>query len=169
MPIQSRQAISCLFLMAVPSSGNFGRSKAQSGLKAGRSRWGGPHAAAHIAGMTSANLPSAETSSKPVLMMQRLKRFLMGSSLVIVPVAITAVLFGSVYAIYASTMTSAENALQSSISMSEDQLFDAGLDELNTMRSRIESFNENGGGTPAVNERELDRIDAVVLEIIDAQ
>lgn len=128
-----------------------------------------PHAAAHIAGMTSANLPSAETSSKPVLMMQRLKRFLMGSSLVIVPVAITAVLFGSVYAIYASTMTSAENALQSSISMSEDQLFDAGLDELNTMRSRIESFNENGGGTPAVNERELDRIDAVVLEIIDAQ
>lgn len=128
-----------------------------------------PPFAAHIVAMTSNMTPSAKTPTKPVLMIQRIKTFLVENLIVVAYLTAVALLIGGVSTAFTLTMTHGEEALQTSISMSEEQLTDAGLDELNSMRQKIDNFNEGGGGTPAVNERELDRIDAVVLEVIDAQ
>lgn len=119
--------------------------------------------------MTSNMNPSAKTSATPAVMMQRLRKFMMKNLVYVVYVAVIVLVAGGIITAFTLTMTYGQEALETSISMSEDQLTDVGLDELNSMRQKIDNFNEGGGGTPAVNERELDRIDAVVLEIIDGQ
>ena len=119
--------------------------------------------------MTSHMIPSAKTPATPAVMIQRLKTFLIENLVEVVFLAVVALMIGGAYAAFTFTMSQGQEALQALISMSEDQLTDVGLDELNSMRQQIDNFNELGGGTPAVNERELDRIDDTILDIIDAK
>lgn len=90
-------------------------------------------------------------------------------ALTLVAILIAALILNGTIAAIDLVNSRGQEVVDASISMSGDELTDAGLDELNSMRQKIDKFNEGGGGTPAVNERELDRIDAVVLEIIDGQ